>query len=235
MDNRLKATKSHANHATPQFRVPENMLTAELWVALTLLKSAAYNPVERSCVTSNQRVLRLAASHLKTGTHGNVWVTKPGEGGARIIIDGHRTVTALAANGYTHALCREYRGDPHQLFGLVNEEVKVHQTNQKLREYLVNKMAVSDYVRPGLIRMESVVGRKVMKEVASRGGSRATFTQAEGIADYCDFEGDAEFITKALLWLTKWKGTRKVRQYIDGKGSAMTLFRAVSFDWKLCG
>lgn len=219
--------------APQEFVVPKGMLNAPFWVALSLLRSAHYNPAERRDSVSNQDVQKLAASQLKTGTHGMVWVTKPDRDGYRTIIDGHRTAAALLVNGHTHALCLEYAGDPNTLFAAINGNQKPLSSNQKLRIYLKSPMAVDDYVRPALRRMLDEVGRPIMTLVGKKGGSKATFEQAELMAEYCKRPENKEFVKKALLWLVKHRATKVARQFMDGGGCSTRLANAVFWDEKL--
>jgi len=206
-----------------EMRVPYRQLHIED-ISVDLLRPAAWNHPDRSDPTSSQCVTSLLDAIVQTEICCPVFVTPAGPDGLHEVIEGHRRTAALKHGGYTHAPCIQYEGDPQTIFAFINDQVKPPSSSQKLYSYLRSPGAVTPQMRTRFLKMEQTVGRAMMEELVTYGGSYATYQQAGRAAKFCGLPHDTAFIKKALRWIITTNSTLAIRLHMKkGGGCPLTL------------
>jgi len=91
-------------------------------------------------------------------------------------------------------------------------------------------MSVGDKLRAELTNIESLIGKKQLKEMFENGYSVPTYHQSRKAIKYIGLEENADNIKRTLNWIMKFKQTKSLREFMDKKLKPHVLFLHIDCD-----
>lgn len=177
-------------------------------VALSALEQANYNPKNRI----KQRYLtRLIRSIENVGLVYPILIDEK----SNVIIDGHRRYAACKKLGWDEIPCLISSGEEADtMYAEVNATQRGLSGNDLIQVYLKNPKAVTDVTRAKMLKAENTLGRKTLVEIAKRGLSYATFSEAERVARLIGVDSP-EYVANITRWFMAFGKQREIRYAIQ--------------------
>jgi len=154
------------------------------------LKGAGYNPKVRI-----NRVNPLIRSIERVGLLYPILVNKSMQ-----VVDGHRRLKACERLGWDEVPIIVVEGEQSELFSEANTSARVFTGNQTLNVYLKEPRAVGGRARANIQACEDVVGRAILRRMASEGFSIRTWDVARRVARLAD-QNDPAMLNRIVKWM----------------------------------
>lgn len=203
-------------------------------IPINLIDPAPYNPPGRDD-KSSAKVKRLAADMAVNGQLVPIRVKWSPKTGRFETIFGHcrKSGQELLGSPFVAGEVVYEQDTAHQYTG-ESDVVNPHNSNNRLYRWLVNHRSVSQYMGAAFANMEAVIGNDLCWNMARRKYGLPTYQQARGVASYCDREGDARFIVRALRWLMDHRMTNAFKKSKEAKIAAIHIVNAIYKNKPLC-
>jgi hypothetical protein len=182
------------------------------------LKPAPHNPAHR---IGAARIRKLVESMSEVGLIYPILIDQGG-----VVIDGHRRLAAAKKLGWKEVPAIVCSGDRDRVYASVNVTAVRMTGNDALGVWLSNPGAVTPHTDKYLAKVESVVGRDLLRRMYRHGLSASTYRMAVQIARYCDCE-DSATVARVIEWLMTLSLTFQARKAMEAGESPRLLLRAV--------